>query len=211
MVTEAAIAASHESGTSGGPQPSNEPHQRDTSSKAKTLPTLRGWLMRLAVGGVAGSLLISSLIGWYAWHSERELLNQNLTATSRALLQAANRELGSPVALSRGLAASGFLERGDLPAFDEQVRRALEPYRYKLVLARSGSTQELINTELPHGAPLPKLPNTWPLAASRLNGVTVLPFQKSAVSGHWVLPIGVPVMDSRRKTSFIIWTLVPSS
>ena len=65
-------------------------------------------------------------VGWLVVHQEKMALAAELAGTARALQVAVDRELSNQTESMYGLATDASLDTGNLPAFNERVRRTLK-------------------------------------------------------------------------------------
>jgi len=97
----------------------------------------------------------------------RALLSRGLRETARALSLAVDREVNTSLAVLETLAASRYLDAGDLKAFHEFCVTTLEAEGRKnaRIILFDPTGQQVINTSKPFGSPLPN-----PLRATRPPG-----------------------------------------
>jgi signal transduction histidine kinase len=110
----------------------------------------------LVVPGTIGFVIVASSF----YQHERDNIAQNTIATVRALVSAVDRDLTSTTMAAQILATSPHLQTGDFVSFHREAT-AVVP----LVLANNFaladvSGQQLVNTLLPYGAPLPRYANS---------------------------------------------------
>jgi PAS domain S-box-containing protein len=105
------------------------------------------------------ALLLPSA-GFFAWivvatyHRETESAQRQLRETARALSLVVDRELDKRAAIARALASSPAIAAGDLRAFYDQARAASLGTDSWVVLV--DHDDQLLNTSVPFGTPLPK-------------------------------------------------------
>jgi signal transduction histidine kinase/ActR/RegA family two-component response regulator len=121
----------------------------------RTAPSLRSRLFLLAV-----SLFIPLFLGVVyllqsAYHRDREYVERHLLETARALSLVVDRQFAQAETALWALAASPYLESGDLAALDAQARRILRTPNNWFLL--EGTGRQLVNTYLPPGASLPEI------------------------------------------------------
>lgn len=102
-------------------------------------------------------LLMGVLVAMQYTEGQRRFATQ-LTAMTRALSLATDRQIGQGQSILQGLAVSSALAQGDLAAFERQAREAVEGREGWIVLM--AREKQLINTRLPLGAPKPYAPVT---------------------------------------------------
>ncbi|WP_316225754.1 PDC sensor domain-containing protein [Bradyrhizobium sp. SZCCHNS3052] len=99
---------------------------------------------------VAGYLITDSYI------AARDNAERNTVATTRALMQAVDRELLSVQSSLRVLAKSPYLQSGDLAAFHEHSRELLQWLTGNVIVIADAAGQLLVSTMVPYGQPLPR-------------------------------------------------------
>jgi PAS domain S-box-containing protein len=117
--------------------------------------SIRFWLILLAAVCVLPAVLVAILLIDRSYHQERKTLERDTVATARALGQAIDAELVGIQAVLEMLAISWHLEAGNLAEFYEQARIAMRITRGNNVLLTTARGQQLLNTLLPIGEPLP--------------------------------------------------------
>src|SRR4051794_9760699 len=117
-------------------------------------PRIRAHLLAFAVAILLPVVLAAAaLLGRYA-EAARDRYRESALELARQLADDLDRELDGMVLALQVLATAPALQAGDLAAFDAQARAALR-YRGATVVLHDGTGQQIINTHLPFGAPLP--------------------------------------------------------
>ncbi len=93
------------------------------------------------------------LAGLYA-SSERERMEQEALRAAKDVVAASDRRLAGLIAATEVLSLSRLLQDGNLDGFDAQARDVYKLLGINVVL-RNRSSQQVVNTRLPRGAPLP--------------------------------------------------------
>ena len=161
--------------------------------------SIRGRLASLVVASVLPVWIAAGFLIYYNYQSRRALTEQRMLETARALTMVVDRELANMQAGLSVLATSPSLVSGDLRAFHHQARVILAAHPGDDILLADATGQELVNTLLPFGAPLPKrgVPD-----AVRQVYATGRPFItnvfKGAVTGHLLISVDVPVFHNGR-------------
>jgi signal transduction histidine kinase len=99
-------------------------------------------------------LTLAALLAWYYASSEYERIEQDALSEARAVIAASDRDLAGLIATTEVLSLSRLLQRVDLDGFDSQARDVYSRLGINVVL-RDLAGQQLVNTRLPPGAPLP--------------------------------------------------------
>ena len=114
-------------------------------------------LMLVSVLPLIGFNLVSV---YRQYQQDRWLANQETVEIARRISGAIDGELHADMATLQVLASSGSLARGDINAFRAQVEQALShTQRRSAVLLFRENGQQVMNTALPPGAPLPRRQN----------------------------------------------------
>jgi SAM-dependent methyltransferase len=138
------------------------------------------------------------ILVYYNYQSRRALTEQRMLETARALTLVVDRELASIQASLSVLATSTSLVSGDLPAFYHRVQVVLEAYPDAHINLADATGQELLNTALPFGAPLPQR-NTQDARKLFATGrPLVTSVFRGAVTGKLAISVDVPVFRDGR-------------
>jgi signal transduction histidine kinase len=116
--------------------------------------TIRRRLLVLAAVSIVPAAFALNLLLAYTYSEERSAAASQLQNTARALSIVVDRQLGEAEALMRALSTAPSLIAGDFDAFDAQARAA-NPIAGSWVVVRDTTGNQLVNTRLPRGAPLP--------------------------------------------------------
>jgi signal transduction histidine kinase len=116
--------------------------------------TIRRRLLVLAAVSFVPAAFALNLLLAYTYSEERSAAASQLQNTARALSIVVDRQLGEAEALMRALSTAPSLIAGDFDAFDAQARAA-NPIVGSWVVVRDTAGNQLVNTRLPRGAPLP--------------------------------------------------------
>ncbi|MGY3452150.1 ATP-binding protein [Bradyrhizobium sp. USDA 4353] len=95
-------------------------------------------------------------LAWGLYQHEREQASQGVLATVRALVAALDRDLAGTSSAAQVLAESAALATDDLAAFYNEARASLPYLHGSAVVVADASGQQVVNTGLPYGAPLPE-------------------------------------------------------
>jgi signal transduction histidine kinase len=112
-------------------------------------------ILQIAFSLVAPLLVVMAIATFYVYQNERDHISKSAVATSRALTSALNRELASTTLAAQVLASSPLLESNDFAAFHREATK-IAPMLHASAIALADVTgQQLANTFLPFGEPLP--------------------------------------------------------
>jgi signal transduction histidine kinase len=118
--------------------------------------TIQRELVRLVAACVVPCALAAALLTAYSYQRERAMIEQRTLETARALTQAVDRELVRGQAALEVLARSSSLASGDIAGFRRQAQEVLDLLPGDIIVLSDASGQQLINTQLPSGDPLPR-------------------------------------------------------
>jgi signal transduction histidine kinase len=155
--------------------------------------SVRARLLRLALLLLLPGLLISVLLTWQVFRTEREGAETALRETARGLSQVIDREFLQAEVLLRTLAATDELRQGNLAALDRLARATAVMGGTVVLIDPTG--QELIDTGRPAGARLPRrpLPGDWSReAAGRVDISTTAATPDAPFSIRVLLPVSLP-------------------
>ncbi|HLL09570.1 MAG TPA: ATP-binding protein [Rubrivivax sp.] len=116
--------------------------------------TVRRSLVVLVIVAAVPTLIAATGALFYAYKEEQSEFRKGVTDTTRALALVVDREIARREAIALTLAGSPTLTRGDLRAFHEYASN-IAPARDKVVTLQDLNGQQLVNTRLPFGSPLP--------------------------------------------------------
>jgi PAS domain S-box-containing protein len=159
------------------------------------------WIvLTLAAPALVGLLAIA--LGLY--QHERDQISQSTLTTVRALVSALDRDLAGTTAAAQVLAQSPSLSSDDLAQFYREANRVLPLLGAFAVVLADADGQQIINTRVPYGMPLPA-------RAERVNHNKVVETGLPSVSDLFIgaisktplLNIDVPVFRDRR----VVYTL----
>ena len=126
----------------------------DRAPLSKRRRSIRWQLAALVAIAIGPVVLALSLVLGQLHYSESARQRSELLSTTRRLADVIEREVDGYVAALQGLATSGAMKRGDWAAVDEQAR-VLAKHRGSAIAVRSLDGQQLVNTSVAPGAPLP--------------------------------------------------------
>jgi signal transduction histidine kinase/ActR/RegA family two-component response regulator len=126
---------------------------------------LRSHLVILALGAALPLLIFSIAIVRQEPQDQRAVLDRGMRDTARALSLAVDGEVKALRAVLETLAASAYLDTGDLKAFYELCARTVEGRKNEYIVLFDPSGQQLVNSSRPFGSPLPN-----PLVGARAPG-----------------------------------------
>src|SRR5262245_24041611 len=107
--------------------------------------TLRGNLLLLLAGTVLPLIVLALVLGYVLVEHEKETTRSGAVARTRALMTAVDSELQGHILSLQGLATPRALERGDLRAFGDEMRRfvASQPDWRLILLSKPDGVQAM--------------------------------------------------------------------
>ena len=134
-------------------RPQEEARARPGNSRGDSI---RFRLALLVLACVLPVWIVAGLLVYRNYQSKRALNEQRMLETARALTVVVDREFANIQASLSALATSPLLISGDMPAFYRQARTVLEDETGAYIFLADATGQELVNTIVPFGSPLPR-------------------------------------------------------
>lgn len=136
-------------------------------------------------------------VGFFAYHSyqqKRRAVAASVLETARALSLAVDRELANMQASMKALATSPSLSLGDMAAFHRQAQSVLRDYPGGDIILADASGQQLVNSFVPFGKPLPSRNLPEAVRGIYRDGKPVTSdLFRGAVTGRPLISVDVPV------------------
>jgi PAS domain S-box-containing protein len=177
--------------------------------------TIRQCLMVFATALLTPALILAAVLLWLFANSEQRRYEQEAGDAAYRIISAVDRELGSLQTAAQALASSGALREGDYERFRRQAIATIaawspeRPDDYAVVV-RDAHGQQVVNTRLPMGAPLPKGAN---LDIDRNVIETRRPHIQDlfmgATAGRPIISVRVPVLSGDEVTHVLSVALEP--
>ena len=123
--------------------------------KANRDRPLASHLAALCIALVLPILVLAAVLAWFYADSERKRMEQEAFRAAQEVIAASDQRLTGLIATTEVLSLSRLLQTGDLDGFDAQARDVYQRLGINVVL-RDRASQQVVNTRLPRGAPLPK-------------------------------------------------------
>lgn len=121
------------------------------------LKSLRASLLALLAAIFLPLIAVAVALVIFQWQQQRERGLAQLQEQARTLRSTLDRELTLDVAVLNALAESSELDRGDWQAFYAVARRTAAVRQGSWIILVDSRGQNLINTAVPFGSPLPNL------------------------------------------------------
>jgi two-component system sensor kinase FixL len=140
------------------PSPPAPPHPQ-AAAPARAFG-LRVHLALLMLAVLLPALAFGGAALWQAVDAHRAAVEAQVRGTARALALAVDRDIAAHLALAAALAdmPEADPDTGDLREFADLAQRLVLSLSAWAVLSEAGTGQQLVNTRLPPGAPLPAKP-----------------------------------------------------
>ncbi|HEX2829826.1 MAG TPA: ATP-binding protein [Burkholderiales bacterium] len=165
--------------------------------------SIRTRLLALALAIVLPGV-IGALFGLYAlYHQQTQVATRNLSEIATAVASVVDRELARRETTLNTLAMSPALQRGELAAFYEFARTAA-PTAERTVILTDVSQQQLINTRVPFGEPLPRSKSFVELRAGTQPAATMLSdLFMAPIAKRWSFALQVPVIHGGKLVGYL--------
>lgn len=168
------------------------------------------YLVALVVALIGPGLLFTAILLMRYASAERARFEQDARENVRGISLSLDRDVAGLVSVLQTLATSPRLREGDFSAFDAQARLVRNSIDLDVLLRRPNG-QEVVNTGVPRGAPLPvaPLPIDHELAKGHLKAL-VSGYVPGMTSEEATYAVGVPVMVDG-EVAYILSFTVPVS
>ena len=138
----------------------NKVGSEDPAGNAKQPPSVQTMLAWLVLACLLPGVLGAMVLLQRGYQSERQQLQERTLQTARALVHAVDAPLMQAQQMAMALATSGSLGRRDLAAFHQRAKALVGQGQFALsVLLYDAQGQQLLNTRIPYGQPLPTRAN----------------------------------------------------
>jgi len=174
--------------------------------------TIRTWLTLLVVACISPAAAVSIFLVYNYYLQERENVRQGTIKTARVLMHGIDLELSSAQGTLEALATSPYLAKGDFRAFHDQATQALRYRTNNNIVLTDASGQQLMNTLLKFGTPLPHHGNPEQLHRVFKTGQPVISdLYLGAVTRQPLISIDVPVLNGDRVTYVLSMGFFPAN
>ncbi len=167
--------------------------------------SVRGRLTLLVLAVLVPALILASLLIFQAYRNERTAVAEKLLSTARAVAGVVDGEIGEARMLLKSLASTNAIARDDLRGLDAVARRALKGDERWFVV-HDANAQQIINTHVARGTPLPRTEHEPEFAAALQRGEDyVSNLRHSPVANTLVVQISHPfAVDGHVKYSLSV-------
>jgi PAS domain S-box-containing protein len=177
--------------------------------------TIRQCLMAFGAALVLPGLVFAAILLWRYASAERGRYEEEALGTAQRIMAAADRELVGIQAAAQALATSSSLLEGNFEAFQRQAEMTLQSWAQRkpndyAIVVRDITGQQVANTRLPWGSPLPKganLPIDQQVIATKRPVIQDL--FTGATAGRPIISIRVPVLKDGSVTHVLSMAVEP--
>lgn len=174
--------------------------------------SIRFWLGLLLVVCTVPAMLVAGYLITDSYIAARDNAERNTVATTRALMQAVDRELLSVQSSLRVLAKSPYLQSGDLAAFHEHSRELLQWLTGNVIVIADAAGQLLVSTMVPYGQPLPRTSIPGLVRTIFESGrPAISDFYIGATSRQPQIAVGVPVFRDGKVAYALVMGILPAN
>ncbi len=181
---------------------------------ARAPPVAVGRPITQRLGLLVLSILIPAIVlsGGLIWHVgqlDRSRANQQALQLARSVAGDLNREVDGSIETLLALATSPALKRGDFETFYRQATDTLS-FRRLNALVKTPDGQQVLNTRVPFGTPLPRQElalNDREALVNRKSGISALVL--GGVTKSWVLGLSVPVIVNDQVNYILTMSIDP--
>lgn len=177
--------------------------------------TIRQCLMAFGAALVLPSLMFAAILLWRFASAERSRYEEEALGTAQRITAAVDRELVGIQAAAQALATSSSLLEGNFEAFQRQAQLTLQSWSRQrpddyAVVVRDITGQQVANTRMPWGSPLPKganLPIDQQVIATKRPVIQDL--FTGATAARPIISIRVPVLKNEAVTHVLSMAVEP--
>jgi PAS domain S-box-containing protein len=171
--------------------------------------TIRFRLACLVLACVLPVWLAAGILVYYSYQGKRALVEHHMQDTARALALVVDRELANMQAGLRVLATSPSLASGNMAAFYSQTQAVIQQYPAADIILADASGQQLVNSFLPFGTPLPKRNDPAARRVFESGSPHISNLFKGAVTGRPLVGMDMPVFRDGR-VAYGLFMTVPA-
>ena len=182
------------------------------SGLSPKLNSVRGRLFLLVAALVLPTFGIISALSWEAYRGQQKAVRAELANTARAVASLVDAEIERSLATLQTLATARSLRERDWGNLDATARRVIHGTKYWLVVVDLSSGQQMINTRLPAGTPIPSLDLDPEYVTAMREGRTfVSDLVFGPVAQGLVVHVGVPFVHSSGSTYGLSVVMLPEA
>jgi PAS domain S-box-containing protein len=172
--------------------------------------TIRAGLIWLVAVCLLPVVVLVGLFVYLDYLEEHARLARNSLVTSRALMALVDAEFSATEASMQILSTSAKLNNGDYSAFHNRAKDVLKHTNANNIVLMDASGQQIVNTAVPYGQPLPMTPNMEQLRAVMTTGKPQISnlFMGPALLQP-VITVAVPVYQGDIVVQSLVAVLLP--
>ncbi len=156
---------------------------------------LRSHILLIALITLLPIIIVVCLVMVLLFQKMRDDQLQNLTGTARALSLAFDRSFEKGIGALNALSTSRYLETGDLKTFYEESKRVVAAHEGAEAIALVDPYgQQIINTRLPFGKPLPRAGGTLSPRVVQTRSAAISNLLTGPIVQKPLVVIGIPVV-----------------
>lgn len=182
-------------------------HHADAGKSTRL--TIRFRLACLVLACVLPVWLAAGFLVYYSYQSKRALVERHMQDTARALALVVDQELASMQASLHVLATSPSLASGNMAAFHGQTQAIVQQYPTADIILADSSGQQLVNSYLPFGTPLPKRNDPTARRLYETGSPSISNLFRGAVTGRPLIGVNMPVIRDGR-VAYGLFLTVPA-
>ncbi|WP_428565290.1 MAG: ATP-binding protein [Solidesulfovibrio sp. DCME] len=173
---------------------------------------IRGRLVCLVLACLLPSGLAEGYLVYAAYRDKLLLVEQHMAEATHTLGHIVDRELDNVQTALQALSTSPSIDSGNFAAFHAQSLELLANFPNADILLADASGQQLSNTYLPFGTPLPR--RNVPERVRRIfetGQANISDLFKGAVTGRALISVDIPVAGVDGKTSYDLAMTLPAT
>jgi signal transduction histidine kinase/ActR/RegA family two-component response regulator len=160
---------------------------------------LRTSLFVLVTGTAVPLMALTAVLAYFLLAHEAATFRAGAQDRNRALMSAVDAELRGHFTALRALAASQNLERDDLRAFQAEAARVVATHPdWSAVILSDPTGQQVMNTKMPFGQPLPHVSNRESFEAVVRKARPAIGQVARGPQGNYAVPVRLPILREGR-------------
>jgi PAS domain S-box-containing protein len=168
--------------------------------------SMRGYLFVMVISIFLPLVVFAAILFWRYYDSELARIEQELQNNARELTLLVDRDLEGQIVTLKTLTSSGSLNTRAYDRFYDRAER-IHDYTGVNILLRDRTGQQIVNTRLPWGTPLPRdpAPGDDDVIATRQPFISNL--VQGTVAQHPIYFLTVPVLENGQVSYFLHMSL----
>lgn len=172
--------------------------------------SLQHHLVLLAAGAILPLAVFSIAIVYQLGLAHRDASEQRFTQAATDLASAIDAELNGSIRALTGMAEAGSIRRGDLQTFRTHAERMVQSHPlWDAILVLTPDGQQVLNTSIPAGEPLPAVNETESFQRIVETGEPIVgSLQIGSRSKQLGFPVRVPVSNEQGNLQYILTAVI---